>query len=121
MIRTGKYKICWKHIPDPIYSDDVHVKREFELNEKSLTQIEDKEGTRIANGLSACRIYDTKLDKEIAEGISITAVMDSFNKETGRKIALKRALDNLTANERLTTVEARKRRTMFWEAYRSRK
>lgn len=58
--------------------------------------------------ITICRIY--KFDTCIASGVSECAPGDPFVKDTGRKISLKRGIQNFP----------KELRTKFWEAYLNR-
>ncbi len=62
------------------------------------------------NGITHC-IIETEGFYPVASGASICIKGDRFNKETGRKLSLARALESLDKEDR----------TIFWDAYHNRK
>lgn len=70
-------------------------------------------GTTAGNTLCEIRILDTTkgISTTLYKGRAICQIGDQYCKETGRKIALKRALEN---------INNRDMRRAFWQAYHSR-
>jgi hypothetical protein len=54
---------------------------------------------------------------QVYEGSTLLSRKDDYNKELGRKLSLKRALENIAARQNISRENRKKLNIVFWKAY----
>jgi hypothetical protein len=91
--------------------------------ETNLSRIEEQLNTRFGriDGATECWLYpEGEQRPEAAQGVSAQSVLDVWDVEVGRRVALKRALDVVFPRKGAQDVVALANRRAVWDAYFSR-
>lgn len=81
----------------------------FNVNNNKVYFSHNTEKTELTNGQTLCRIIDLETGEILAQGTAFCSLKDNFNRNTGRKVSLKKALEKLNL-----TAEQRK---IYWDMY----
>ena len=81
----------------------------FTVGNNKVTFSHDMTLTEETNGNTLCKIYNVETEEVLSTGMAFVSLKDNFDRNTGRKVALAKALKklNLTSEERL----------VYWEEY----